>query len=253
MSKINDNVYRCFRVVNPATGLGVTGLLLADFTIVGYKRAYGASPWAVYALGAAIAEIADGWYGLDFTNPAAAGYRLATIKPVLATYQLTHAGWDGEVMSQDLASIYAAVAKPVVTVSSSGSVGQIVPLTLIAYRYRQLVMVFRDQNGVAIDFPATYNNLQLGIRDKTQSDATAKWDLTTAVPTVGTISGDASGNLTVTFPEDATFFAKIANPATTLDPYSLQYEITGDLLAVSKTVSLVPSSPLTLLRREYGT
>lgn len=255
MSVVSSVVYRAFRVVDPSTGLGVTGLVVGDFTIASYSRAYGAAAWGSYVSSYAIAEIGDGWYSLTFTNPSSAGYRLITIKLANCIYAMNISGLDGEVMTQDLASIYAAVAKPVVVLSGTGSIGQRVPLTLIAYRYRVQTVVFRDTNGVAIDLSgATYNNFLLSVRDKTQSNATGKWDMTTAVPTPGSVTGDASGNLVITWPEDATFYAKIVNPATSFDPYSdLAYEVTADQLSTAKTIALIPSSPISLLRREVGT
>jgi hypothetical protein len=248
VSVVSSVVHRTFRVTDPGTGVGVTGLTSANFTLASYKRPYGGA-WATYAASIAIAEIADGWYGLTFTNPSTAGYRLVTIKAnVPASHKLNISAIDGEVMTQDLATIFAATARPVVRIASTGSVGQTVPLSMVAKRWFQRTFTFVDSSGDPITLLSTYGSFRISVRAKDQDDPDAFWDGTDLV-------ADDAGNLVVTIPEDADFFDALPEPTLeSQDTVVLRYEIAADYNSeAAKTVSLVPSSQLTLTRYEVGT
>jgi hypothetical protein len=249
MARPGDTVYRTFRVTVPGTNTGVTGLTLGAFVVAGYAIAY-AGAWAAYSVIASLNELGDGWYSLAFVNPSAAGYRLVTIKTTL-NYNVNISGWDGEVENNDLDSIYSSIAKPVITLAGSGTIGQQLPISLIVARYRQLVITFKDQNGNLIDL-TQYSNLAMSIRSK---DQTQKYDLLTDSPNPGTITGTALGVLTITIPDTATFGAWLPTPtASSTDTLTTYWEVVGNLASsVLDTVALIPSSSCVLTRREVGT
>jgi hypothetical protein len=246
-----DTVIRCFKVLDPA-GAVVAGLTLSDFAAVGIANAYGAAAFTDIATpGFAIAAIAghSGWYRMSHAFPPSAGFCGIDIVPTNPLYRVVMPSWSGEIENQDLDRLYAAVAKPVVTLASAGSIGQQVALTLVTKRYCLLEFAFVDSAGAKIDMTSgvTYTNFAWSVRaypDQTASPP--KFDKTTGI--VG-----SDGLVQVPVLESSSFFSYLTEGASAADSVTVRHELTADLVAVAnETVALVPSSALIITRREVG-
>lgn len=243
-----DTLSKLF-LVTDAAGAAVTGLTLAsNFTFTAWSKTYGGS-WATYSSSPTVTEIGSGYYSVDWSSPSNAGWWAAKISANSASHFLDENKWQGEMENQDGDSIFGSVARPIVRVTGSGTLGQITSLELIADRYASRTWTFVDANGDPVDVSSDYSNYALSVRSEDQT--TTVWDGTNGSPLAFGLTA-SSNALTATFPEDATFFSAIATGAT--QPVKLFYEITGDLGGdTAKTVALVQSSPLLLYRSEVGT
>lgn len=235
-----DTTTKIFHVMD-ADGVPVTGLTLSDFTIVAYNNG------VTYTHSSAITELTGGNYKWTYALPATRGDVWINCQPNAAANTIAHAktrsvSFAGEVENQDLDSVYAANSRPIIALRSSGTIGQVQPLVLSQNRYRLLEFSFIDSNGDPVLLDTDYGNWIIAIRSLDQT--TTQWDGSLLTP-------DDSGILTVEIPEDATFFDALdAGEIST----QLYYEITADLdHDADKTVSMVPSSLLTLTRVEVGT
>lgn len=244
----NETVCKYFKILDEE-GAPVAGAVVGDLTLTGWHRPAGGTP-ATWTLSATLTEVATNLYALTFLSPPTAGQWGLWIDPVDTTQQIEFAHVSGETENQDLDSLHNAVSRPIIGVSGQGTIGQTVPLTLVAYRYRVITFIFNDEDGEPIDMTAgtTYTNYRWSVRARTSQSATPpKYDQTT------NITGGV-GFVNVTVLEAASFFGAISEGATPTDTYEARHELVGDLVAVSgETVALVPSSTLTLTRREEGT
>jgi hypothetical protein len=248
MAQPGTTTHRVIRVQS-AAGAAVTGLVTANFTFTGYQRAFTASVWSTYTTSAAITEIGSGLYALAFVLPAAAGWFDFYITPDDATRVVFSDHFEGEVESQDLDSIYANVVRTAAIPSGNNLIGTEVAGELVAYRYNQWSIAIVDQSGAAVDL-STYTSLALSVR--TTNQTTKKLDATDGSPTGFGLSGSALGILTITWPEST---GTLASAADIYDEpgRDLFYEVVGNLGGdAAKTVPIIRSSPLTILRREVG-
>lgn len=240
-----------------AAGVAVTGKVLADFTPVGWHHPAGGAA-AVFTTGSTITEIGSGIYAWTFTMPSTSGHFGVDIAAASGTDIVEIVMVGGELEANDLDAITAAVSRPLVTVTGQGTIGQITPITLVAYRYRKVRFSFTDEDGVAIDMTdgvaGGYTNYKLSTRGRSdQTLAAAKQDAFTGTPAGFSIVG-ASGYVDVTFPESMTFFTALTEGVSVVDIYEMRFELVADLVDVAgQTVPLVQSSPLFLTRRELGT
>lgn len=246
-----DTQHRVIRVINPATGAVVTGLTLAAFTVTALARGYGAAVWTAWTHGATLTEIGSGDYALAFTAPPTAGWWKFRIVHTAGTYQTDVTAYEGELENQDLDSIYAAGSPYSGSVSTATELGTQIPLDLVAYRWRSIDITL-ETNGVPVDL-TTYGNLRLSVRSKNQTSI--KLDASNGSPTGFVLTGSVAGVLHIEFPEStgagvADIYAALAAGE---DETSLYYEVTGDVGSdAAKTVPLIRSSSLRLLRRELG-
>lgn len=237
-----DTTTKVFHVMD-ADGAPVTGLTLSDYTIVAYNNG------VVYTHSSAITELTGGNYKWTYVTPATRGEVWINCQPNAAANTIAHAktrsvSFAGEVENQDLDSVYAANARPIITLRGSGTIGQVQALVLSQNRFRRLEFTFVDSNGDPVLLDTDYDNYLIAVRSADQ--ATTIWDGADA-----TITPDDSGVLTVDIPEDASFFDALDVGETSA---LLYYEITADFEQnADQTISLVPSSPLTLNRVEVGT
>lgn len=252
--KPGDPVNKFIRVTT-AAGVAVTGLNLASFTVEAYYKAPGVAA-ATFTHASSITEMGSGWYLWTFTLPAVACEWAVRIARATGTDLVSPNRYDGETEGQDLDAIYAAVARPIVTLSGQGTIGQVTAVSLVAYRRRVLRFSFVDESGVAINMAAgtVYEAYAFSVRDPTDQTLTPpKFDGVHNTPAGFTIVG-GSGYIDVTIPESASFFDAIDEGADVEDTHALRFELTGDVVGTSgQTVALVVSSPMTLLRREVGT
>ncbi len=237
-----------------AAGAASTGKVLADFTVTAYHKPNGGAA-ATYTHGSTITELASGYYAWTYNLPSTAGMYGLDIVAVSGTDSVDLVPLNDELENADLDSIAASVNRPIVGLSGSGTIGQVTAITnMVNKRYRELTFTFVDENGANVDM-TTYTNITFGVRSKT--------DQTTTPPKIDAINGTATagstyvitaalGSIVVKVPEDATFFV-LPEGVSVTDSMELEYELTGDVGGVAtKTVSLVSSSPMTLIRREVG-
>jgi hypothetical protein len=251
MARPGDTVHRVVRV-QLADGTPVTGLTSAAVTVEAYQRAATASVWTSYSAALGWVEIGGGRYAISYLLPAAAGWHDVLLLPTNAAHTIFDARWSGEVEDTDLDRITGLVARPSAVVSAAAFLATQVPLELIAYRWASRTLTILDAAGEPLttfgtDYPTA--SLRLAVRSLNQT--TTVWDAGPSGTPAGFSISSSGAVLTITVPENATFFAALAAGALRTD---LFWEVTADYQGVaSQTVSVVPSSPLTLLRREVGT
>ena len=235
--------------VTDAAGAAVIGLVLANFTTRSWACDAAGGAWAAYAANPALTALGSGLYDFSYDMPTLAGWFDSQITH--ATYTVYDSRWSGEVEGADLDAITALVVRPQVTVTTSAVLGDPISLTLIAYRWRQVLITVLDQNrnpypNLATDFPAS--TLRLAVRSANQT--ATMWDAGPSGTPTGLALSISGSVITIEFPENATFFAALVAGTASAD---LFWELTGDYQNnAAKTVALVPSSTLTLRRREVG-
>jgi hypothetical protein len=192
-----DTVTKFFRITLASTGAVVAGLSVTEgvaFASLAFKREAGAAAVS-YALGSTYTDLTGGYYSWTYSVPAAPANWAADVRAVSATHLLEICTITGETESQDLASIAALVAQPVGGAGASFAFGSPVTLELVAYRYKEATQAF---TGVDLS-TAAYNNWKMGIR--TDDQTSTIWDCDSGALDNFSITGDASGNLSVTMPE----------------------------------------------------
>lgn len=197
MTQPADTVTKFFRVRNASTDAAVTGLSTSEgvaFASTGFKREPGGSP-TTYALGSAYTEIGSGVYSWTYAVPSAAAHHAQLLLPVSSSHLIDIVTFSGETESQDLASIAALLSAPIGGAGTAFAFGASVPLDRAVYRARTITQGF---TGVDLS-TAAYDNWQLGIRDSAQTEL--HWDCGSGKIDGFTITGDASGNLTIVWPE----------------------------------------------------
>ncbi len=257
MSQPANTVVKYIRRLD-AGGSPSLGKVTADFAFVGFHAPVGGSP-AAYAHGSATDELSDGYYAWSYVLAATAGFTGLDIEVASGTDIIEMLPLQGEVENQDLDSIYASASSPTVTLSGGGTIGQVTPITLVNMRYRKLTFHFVDDAGNDIDMTdgVNYTDFVFAVR--------ARDNQTSTPPKVDAEDGDATagfnnaitggpGFIDVEIPEDATFFT-LTEGANVIETIDHRYELTGDLVdsPAARTVALVQSSPLNLVRREAET
>ena len=254
MALPGEIVGKRLRVVN-AAGTGVTGLLISDFTITSYYRQKGGS-WTSYSAGAALTSLGSGLYGITYALPSVPAQYFVQIIPTSASNYASVEAWEDEAESNDLDALYGLVARPLVTISGQGTIGQIKDVTITNKRHWLLTYGFADQNGNPIDMTigTTYTNYKVGFRAvKDQTLTPPKLDAIHGTPTGFAITAGL-GVINVTIPMNCSIFGALTEGASVADSVIIKYEITGELVAAaSERVALVQSSSMTLSRREEGT
>lgn len=237
-----------------AAGVASTGKVLADFTIAAYHKAASVAA-ATFTHGSTITELSLGWYAWTYTLPATAGFTGVDLDVATGTDTIDLIQIQDELEAADLDQIAALVNRPIVAVSSQGTIGEVVALTLINKRYRRARFTFTDAAGATIDMTTgtTYTAYAWSTRSHTnQASADYRVDAVTGTP-VGFVITGGVGYVDVTIPEDAAFF-DLTEGTSAVDSLEIRHELTADLVAVAgQTVALIPSSPLTITRREVGT
>ena len=240
-----DTINKRIRILDAATGLGVTGLTLAALTITAMAKGYAATDYTAWTHGATLTEIGSGRYRLSFTAPPLSGEWFLDADPVSDAHLVTPAGWEGEIESYDLDAVAAAAILPSVAVGAASSVqlGRQITLELVAYRYREVSLAITDEDGNPLPLDG-YSGWAVSFRSADQT--TTKYDLTTG------ITGTIGGLLSFAIPEDATaLFSGLPVGASSVN---LFWEVVADIGGVaSRTVPIIRSSPCLLTRREVGT
>jgi hypothetical protein len=244
----NGSITKFLRILD-VDGQPVPALDETDLTITAWHKPYGGA-LATFTHGTTLTEVATNFYALTFTGPTTAGQWGYWAIPTDATYQIEWAQISDETENQDNDSLYNAVARPIIGLTGQGTIGETVPLSMVAHRYRVLRFTFVDSAGVNVDMTSgtTYENFRWSVRDpEDQTEANAKYDQSSNIT-----AGD--GWVQVVVLEAASFFSAIAEDDTVEDKKDLRHELVADIVAVSgETIALVPSSVLTLTRREEGT
>ncbi len=255
MAQPGNVTYRLIQVTDSA-GAGVAGLTLASFTVIAKSRGYGAAGWTNFTPGSILVDLTGGYYSLEFTLPAAAGWWRYMI--LHATNRVWNGSWEGELEINDWDSVYASGVRPVVLPTTTAYLGQsITGSELVAYRWNTWSIPVKDTAGANVDL-TLYNNLLLSVRSKDQT--TKKLDASNGGPT-GFILTGAVGLLTVTWPETLgtvgtapDIYSWIGAGQLSGDIQPLYFEVTGDYNALAaQTVPIIRSSELRITRREVGT
>ena len=254
MARPGDTIRRYLRIED-AAGAGVTGLTIAALTVTAGKWNDGSGSPASHSPSAALTEVGLGVYWLSYTLPNAAGSFYVQVLPVSSAHYLHTRGWEDVVEAQDIDSVAGLVARPITTLSNTGTLGQIQPVSIPARRHAVLVFAIVDQNGDPINLTTgvTYTSFKVGFRSQTDQTATPpKLDALTGTPTgFSIVTGD--GLLTITIPMACTIFNVLAEGASPETTETINYEVTAELVAASgERVAIIPSSPMTFTRREEG-
>lgn len=249
---------RCKIIIRQtAAGVKVGGLGLSDFSILAVYRPNGGvvTAWShsstIVDIEAVLGASYKGWYAWIYTTPPQGDVDCgADIQPASGTDQIYFPKLTGEMEPKDLLSIFNVANRPQVTLSGQGTIGQVTPITMVAHRRQTLTFSFVDAAGDPVDMTdgVTYTNFRFSTRSKTDQTAAApKMDQSTGITA-------ADGSVSVAILEAASFYSVMPEGAAVEDSLELRYELVADLVAeAGETVSLVQSSPLTLLRRENGT
>jgi hypothetical protein len=242
-----DSVDHYFEVRTPA-GVAVTGLVTADFTFTAWHTPYGGTS-ASWTHGAAVTELAAGRYRVRFALPATAGAWGFYLTH--ATHIVTPVGWEDELETYDLDAIAAIVAKPVVRLQGSGTLGEAAAVPdLIAFRKAILTLSVLDGNGDPYDFTG-WANFAVGFRSpSTQSGGAPRLDAVHGTPT-GFAMVVSAGLITLTIPDDLSIFSAITEGATPVDSVEVDMEVVGDSPS-GQTISIVAPSRFRILKRAHG-
>jgi hypothetical protein len=255
MARPGDTIRRYLRIEDNA-GAGVTGLTIAALTVTAGKWNDGSGSPASHSPSAALTEVGLGVYWLSYTLPNAAGSFYVQVLPVSASHHPHVRGWEDVVEANDIDSVGSLVARPVVTVGNSGTLGQVTPISIPSKRRAVLTFAILDQNGDPIDMTGgvTYTNFKVGFRSQTDMTATPpKLDAVHGTPTgFGIVTSD--GLVVVTIPMACTIFNVLAEGASPETSETINYEITAEVVGTSpaERIAVVASSPLTITRREEG-
>ncbi len=202
MTQPADTVTKFFRVRNLTTDALVPSLSTVEgtaFNSLGFYHQLGGSP-SSYSLGSTYTDLTGGYYSWTYAVPSTKAHHGQSLLAVSANHGIEILTISGETESQDLDSLSALVAQPVGGAGTAFAFGSTVTLELAVYRQREVTQSF-----TAIDLStAEYVNWKIGIRDKDQGTEAATaliWDCDSGKLDGLTISGDAVGLLTITFPE----------------------------------------------------
>lgn len=241
MTRPNESVIKIVHVMD-VDGVAITGLTLSDFTITAYADG------VTWTHGSTITELANGFYKWTYTTAPTRAQNFIQIRPSNTSYYASFSAfrgiaWVGEVEVQDLDSLYARQARPVVRLASNGALGTQQPVTMYKDRWRLLEFEIFDEDNEPVALDSDYDNWQVAVRSKDQS--TTVWDGTGA-----TITPSDDGLLQIEVPENASFFDALDEGE---DQTVLYWEVTADVGGVStKTIAVIPSSQLMLKRSEVG-
>jgi len=229
-----DVIYPVVLVADATTGAAVTGLVTGNFSVDYYLDT--TTPSAAFT----VTEIGSGYYRVNATLPATAGYLNIFISS--AGTVVTPDQWAGEIEGQDADSIFAVVVRPLSQLAGASELASEVPLVLNAYRYKSLSVSVVDQNGDPIDLSG-YNNWTFNVWDQTH---------TGSVYTLASgITGSALGVVAWAVPEDAAFFSFIDTAiAAGNNTATLYYDMLADEAATATKTATVFRGTLTLTRFE---
>lgn len=249
---------KIFQVLNASTGAVVTGLTLSDFTINHRHIPNGSTSPASWTHGATIAEDGSypGSYTINFASPPACKFWYLYPKPNNTAYIFNPVpGYQAELETQDVDSLYANLIRTTVQDQTKVYLGQpISNASKVAFRYD--VWTFTIQQGNTPVDLSGYTNVTLGIRSADQ--AKIKVNATNGVGG-WVITANNAGLLSITWPEAITnagtdggdMYSWLGVGKLSAEP--LYLEVTGDIGGdTAKTVPIIRSSQLTLLRREVG-
>lgn len=246
----SDQVDKYIDVRNASTGAAVTGLVTGDFTFAAWHTPYGGAS-ATWTHAAVVSELGAGRYRIRLTLPSTGGNWVFYVTH--ATHIVTPGGWEDELEIVDQAAIAALIARPVVRVQGSGTLGEVATLPdIIAYRKAIITLSIVDGTGAAVHLATDYTNWKVGFRSvTTQSGGAPRLDAVHGTPTGFGLVVDDSGLAVITIPDDLTIFGAITEGATPVDDITIQMEVTAEAPA-GQTVSIVAPSSLRIKKRAEG-
>ena len=194
MTQPGDSVTKFLYIYLATTGLAEPGLTAANFTFTGLKHEPGGSP-VTYALNSTLTEIGSGFYAWQYDKPGAAAHDGQHIIPNNANHIVVPVTFSGELESYDRDALAALQAQPVGGAGTAFAFGSRITLELTVYRQREVAQAF---SGADLS-SAAYTNWRMGIRSVDQT--TTIWDADNGKLDGFSITGDASGNLSIVIPE----------------------------------------------------
>lgn len=234
--------------VRTTAGAAVTGLVTGDFTVAVWHTPYGGSS-ASWTHGAAVTELGSGRYRVRFALPATAGSWALYLTH--ASHLVSPGGWADELQAYDLDAIASLVAKPVVRLQGSGTLGEAAAVPdLVAYRKAILTLSVLDGNGDPYDF-TSWTNFAVGFRSPTtQSGGAPRLDAVHGTPTGFSLVVSA-GLVTITIPDDLSIFGAITEGATPAESVDVDMEVVGDNPS-GQTISIIAPSRFRIIKRAHG-
>lgn len=198
MTQPNDSRTKFFKIEDVA-GAAVTTRVTGDFTFIGYYKPLGGAI-TTWTHGSTVVHQGSGWYAWTFTVPPLTGdWFLQPVPNSAADYLVTPTVSD-ETENQDLDSIYANTTTLSGVLSGTAVLGNQIGIELPVYRRRSFSITVRDSAGSLADL-TQYSNIRIGIRS--QDGVAMRWFASNDSPYGFAISGDGSGSLNLTFPENA--------------------------------------------------
>lgn len=225
------------RVLDPSTGNPVIGLSSTSWTVTCYLNG------TVTAVTTAWTEVGNGYYKVNVTLPASAGYVVILISN--GSYLLTPNRWEGANTIRDVDDVYTLNnASRSYQSSVTGSPYTDTPLTLDANRAQTVVVQVNNAAGAPVDLSG-YNNWRMTVWDKTHSNVSTRTIINTG------ITGSAGGVLSVTIPETAGFFSLIdAAISASNDTLTLYYDVVADAAATATLSQNIIRGTINLRRYE---
>ncbi len=194
MTQPVDTVTKYFQVINVTTSLAVPSLTDADFAFLGLMKQPGVAA-TTYTTNDEIEEPSAGFYAWTYDKPSVKCHDGQSIIPVNAAHLIQFISVQGELENQDLDSLAALSAAPLGGAVTSFAFGALIPMDRSVYRARTVSQAF---TGLDLS-TAEYDNWQIGISDDTH--LLLRWDCGSGKIDGFSITGDASGNLTIVWPE----------------------------------------------------
>lgn len=235
--RAGDTIYLT-ATVRTAAGAIVDGLASGTFTVASYFNG------VLTALSVTITGYGGGTgrYLFAVQLPTTAGW--LDIYVSNGSNIMDVRGWSGDIELQDLDTVYAVVAVPVVLSSAGAKVGATKDLTINARRRTLIAVTVTDQAGAAVDLSG-YSNWRFTVWDKTHSGGSALYSLTTG------ITGSALGALAFTIPETAAFNSVIDTAiAAGEDTATVYFDVIADAGGVAASTDCIMRGQLVLTRWE---
>lgn len=237
MPRPGDNLSRVITREDGATGVGVAGLVTADFTVTAYRNG------AVVSLTKAFTSLGSGKYKFDYTLPSQTGIIDIFIVPATGSNVIWPGQFSEHVATQDLDSI-ASVNRPTAVLAATTAVGSEFPIDVFDDTYNPIEWTITEADRVTLVDLTGWNNFKFGVQNDDQS---VEGGYLPYQQTTG-ITGDASGNLAVVIPDAAAFYAALR--AADLPQRVLWYTASGDQASDAAKTRVLAWGKITVRRRE---
>lgn len=226
-----------------AAGAASTGKLIADFGFELYLDGVVTAVTKTVTEGATTADGVWRAYKFAVTLPSTAGRVAVRLSPASGTDVVYPDVYEGEVEANDLDSIYAVSAVPVVSASVTTGPATDTPIALDAYRLNECSATRLDQAGAAMNLTG-YTNARFAVWTRDHSG-------TRYTQTTNITLGGAAGTIVWTVPETASFYSEIDTAiAASQDFVTLYYDLVADRAGLATDTVPLLKGTITLRRFE---